>query len=103
MVTRTIPTTTLQVMCVDTRTKEVITVPVVLPGKSFPADVKDERLEKELLKKADSLTNKSIKPVKITKITVTKELFGLTEEQFLKYSVQLDPETRKPLNNQKED
>lgn len=91
-------------MCVDTKTKEVATYTVDMPGKSYPplSGDKDGKVEKSMLKAATKKLKASIKPVKVTKVVVTNRMYGLTPQQFMKYAIELDPDTRRPIKKEEE-
>lgn len=95
MVTRSFEVTRVNVMMCDTITSEV-------HNKEFdvPRTYKDDN---KLLKVVKSMAETdSDKVVTIVDKTVYTKLFGMSEADFLKNSIELDPETRKVLEVQDE-
>lgn len=95
MVTRSFEVTRVNVMMCDTITSEV-------HNKEFdvPRTYKDDN---KLLKVVKSMAETdSDKVVTIVDKTVYTKLFGMSEADFLKNSIELDPETRKILEVQDE-
>lgn len=95
MVTRSFEVTRVNVMMCDTITSEV-------HNKEFdvPRTYKDDN---KLLKVVKTMAETdSDKVVTIGDKTVYTKLFGMSESDFLKNSIELDPETRKILEVQDE-
>ena len=95
MVTRSFEVTRVNVMMCDTITSEV-------HNKEFdvPRTYKDDN---KLLKVVKTMAETdSDKVVTIVDKTVYTKLFGVSEADFLKNSIELDPETRKILEVQDE-
>lgn len=89
MITRTFNSSKVTVMGVDTISAEVENKTVIL------SSVADEAKALKLAKKA--LDTDEFKVVKVVEITNIETLRGMSEEQFLELSVELDPVTRKPI------
>lgn len=89
-VTRTINAIEVTAICMNIETMESSEETLSLTGDVPSNDV--------LLKKLRKVyeTN-NYKVVAIKDIKTTEKLFGMKEVDFLKYAVELDPETRKPL------
>lgn len=87
MVTRTITTTKVNVLCLDIETAEPFNKEVILPRT-----YKDE---KKLLKAVESVVNNdSVKAVHIVDKTEVETLYGMTEQSFIDNATELDPVTR---------
>lgn len=90
MVTRTITTTKVNVLCLDVVSAEPFNKQVILPRT-----YKDE---KKLLKKVEEVVNTDeVKAVHIVDKSEVETLYGMTEQNFIDNAVVLDPETRKAL------
>ena len=90
MVTRTIQSTKVVVLCLDTEKCEPYNEVVEL-SRTY----KDDKI---LLKKvAEVIDNDTNKAVKIVSSEVIDGVYGMTETDFLKYAKPLDPATRKAL------
>lgn len=88
MVTRTIVTTKVNVLCLDIQSAEPFNKEVTLPRT-----YKDE---KKLLKKVEEVVNTdNVKAVRIVDKTEVKTLYGMTEQDFIDNATILDPATRK--------
>lgn len=88
MVTRTMKTTKVNVLCMD-----LINAEPVNRDLTIPRVYKDE---KKLFKVVQSiLDNDEIKAVKIVKSEEVEILYGMTEQEFMENAQILDPETRK--------
>lgn len=90
MVTRTIITTKVNALCMDTQTCEACNKDVVL-SRTFKDNDKVLKATKALL---DSPT---FKVVDIVDVETVETLYGMDEQKFIDESVILDPETRKQL------
>lgn len=96
MVTRTIVTTKVNVLCLDINSAEPFNKVVTLPRT-----YKDE---KKLLKKVEEVVNTDeVKAVHIVDKEEVETLYGMTEQDFITNSTILDPATRKELEAEKEE
>ena len=96
MVTRTIVTTKVNVLCLDIESAEPFNKVVTLPRT-----YKDE---KKLLKKVEEVVNTDeVKAVHIVDKEEVETLYGMTEQDFITNSTILDPATRKELEAEKEE
>lgn len=86
MVTRTIKVTKYEVTYFDLVYNTVETVEMETIGTPT-----DKEIEKQF-----NIENPSFKFIKLANIEVTEKLYGLTEERFLEYAVELD-ENRKEV------
>lgn len=84
MVTRTITTTKLTVMCLDISTQETVTKEVTVP-RVF----KDET--KLLNKIKPMVETDTLKAVHIVSAEVVETLYGMTEQEFIAHSEVLPP------------
>jgi len=92
MVTRTITSQSVQVLCVDTTVNECTTQELYF--------VRAEKNNDKLIKKCkEILDTTTLKVVKILSTSETEEMYGMTESQFIMTAQKLDPETRKPIVN----
>ena len=90
MITRTILTTKVNALCMDTQTCEACNKDVVLP-RTFKDNDKVLKAVKSLI---DTPT---FKVVDIVDVETVETLYGMNEQKFINESVILDPETRKQL------
>ena len=90
MITRTIKTTKVNVLCMDINSCEPFNKDIVLP-RTF----KDEK--KLMAKVHELIDNDEVKAVHITHRAEVETLYGMTEQDFIEHAVELDPETRKAL------
>ena len=90
MVTRTILTTKVNALCMDTVTCEACNKDVVLP-RTFKDNDKVLKATKSVL---DTPT---FKVVDIVDVETVETLYGMDEQKFINESVILDPVTRKQL------
>lgn len=90
MVTRTILTTKVNALCMDTVTCEACNKDVVLP-RTFKDNDKVLKATKSVL---DTPT---FKVVDVVDVKTVETLYGIDEQKFINESVILDPETRKQL------
>lgn len=96
MVTRTIQSTKVVVLCLDTEKCEPYNDVVEL-SRTYKDD-------KTLLKKvAEVIDNDTHKAVKIVSSEVIDGVYGMTENDFLKHAKKLDPATRKAFEEDTED
>lgn len=96
MVTRTFETTICEVMTVNTDIASVDTMIVRLP-RTYKTD--DEML------KACKLTTETdtLKVVKIVTSWTEEKLYGMSEKDFMMFSVELDPVTRRPIDSEEDE
>lgn len=95
MVTRTIVTTKVNVLCLDIQSAEPFNKDVTLPRT-----YKDE---KKLLKKVEEVVNTDdVKAVHIVDKKEIETLYGMTEQDFINNATILDPTTRKELEDEEE-
>ena len=96
MVTRSFDTMEIHVMTVNVKSQkvgnEMITLSRVISDRN--------KLEKTL---RDYFGNDDTRFVAIVSTEIKTKLYGMSETDFLKYSVELDPETRKALEVETED
>lgn len=92
-ITRTINVTTATAVCMDITTMENETRALVITG-DVPSQ---DKVLKDLRKLYDTDT---FKVVAIKEMTTVEKLYGLSEVDFLKYAVELDPETRKAVTDE---
>lgn len=91
MVSRTVKSTTVTCLCVDTVAETTVEKTVTIP-----------RVHKEdkLLKVAkEYIDTDEIKVVSIKSSEVSELLYGMTEKEFIENAKILDKETRKPIEN----
>ena len=91
MITRTFTGTKVVALVCDTTTCELSNEVCVIPARV--AENKLEKVAREML------SNDTVKFVSIVSTEKTETLMGMSEADFMKYAVELDPETRKPLEN----
>lgn len=96
MITRTIMSTRATVLCLDIETAEPTTEVFEL-ARTY----KDEDKLMKALKA--QYENESTKLVHITSIDEVEKLYGMSETDFMLNAVELDPTTRKPLNQSESD
>ena len=90
MVTRTIVTTKVNVLCLDIKSAEPFNKVVTLPRT-----YKDE---KKLLKKVEEVVNTDeVKAVHVVDKEEVETLYGMSEQDFINNAVVLDNETRRPI------
>ena len=90
MVTRTIVTTKVNVLCLDVQRAEPFNKEVILP--------RTYKNEKKLLKKVEEVVNtEDIKAVHIVDKSEVETLYGMEEQDFIINAEILDPETRKVI------
>lgn len=92
MVTRTFTTSKVQALTMNIVTCESEVVTFIVP-KVYD---NEEKLLKALRKDYETDT---VKVVAITSNEKVETLYGLDETDFIKYAIELDKETRKPINN----
>ena len=96
MVTRTIVTTKVNVLCLDVQSAEPFNKVVTLP--------RTYRDEKKLLKKVEEVVNTDeVKAVHVVDKEEVETLYGMTEQDFITNATILDPTTRKELETETEE
>ena len=91
IVTRTIIGAEVTVLALNTTTCEPFNVTYVING--------NESDEKKLLKTVKKLYDtEEVSNVKVVSITSVNKLYGMWQEDFIANAMELDPNTRKPLN-----
>ena len=96
MVTRTIVTTKVNVLCLDVNKAEPFNKVVMLP--------RTYNDEKKLLKKVEEIVNTDeVKAVHIVDKEEVETLYGMTEQDFITNATILDPATRKELEAETEE
>lgn len=87
MVTRTIVTTRVNVLCLDIQSAEPFNKEVTLPRT-----YKDE---KKLMKAVESVVNSdTVKAVHVVDQETVEKVYGMTEQNFIDNAIELDPTTR---------
>ena len=95
MVTRTIVTTKVNVLCLNLTTCEPFNLDLILP-RTYKDD-------KALMKKvSEQVDNEEQKAVHITAKEEVETVYGMTEQDFIEHAVELDPETRKAIEQDTE-
>lgn len=95
-VTRTISTTKVIVMCVDTETAKVDNYEVEIAGV-YPD-------EKKLMKAvAKVVETETLKPVSVVSTEVIETLYGMDEQQFIEMAEVLPPRDKKEDADEAED
>ena len=95
MVTRTITTTRVNVLCLDIIKAEPFNKEVTLP-RTYKDD-------KKLLKTvAEVIDNDSVKAVSIVDKVELETLYGMTEQEFIDHAKVLDPEKRTVIETEDE-
>ena len=90
MVTRTIVTTKVNVLCLDIKSAEPFNKTVTLP-RTYKDD-------KKLLKKVEEIVNTDeVKAVHVVAKQEVETLYGMSEQDFINNAVVLDNETRRPI------
>lgn len=96
MVTRTIVTTKVNVLCLDIQSAEPFNKVVKLPGIY--------KEEKKLFKKVEELVNTDyVKVVHIVDKEEVETLYGMSEQDFITNATILDPVTRKEIEAETEE
>lgn len=90
MVTRTITTTQVNVLCLDIVAGEPFNKQVTLP-RTYKED-------KKLMKAIEEVVNtESVKAVHVVAKEEVETLYGMSEQDFINNAVVLDNETRRPI------
>ena len=96
MVTRTIITTKVNVLCLNVQDAEPFNKVV-----TFPRTYKDE---KKLLKKVEEVVNTDeVKAVHVVDKEEVETLYGMTEQDFITNAIVLNPATRKEIEAETEE
>lgn len=95
-VTRTISTTKVIVMCVDTETAKVDNYEVEISGTYKD----DKKLMKEAAKVVET---KTLKPVSVVSTEVIETLYGMDEQKFIEMAEVLPPRDKKEDADEAED
>lgn len=90
MVTRTILGTKASAVCMDMTSLSAVTKEFIINAKYED----DEKLLKSLKKQYETAT---LKIVALQSAEGIEKCYGMLESEFLKYAKELDPETRKSL------
>ena len=91
MVTRTIITTKVNVLCLDITSAELFNKVLTLP-RTYKDD-------KKLLKAVESVVNSDTeKAVHVVDKEEVETLYGMDEQTFIDNAIILDPETRKAID-----
>lgn len=88
MVTRTINTTKVVVMCLDTTSNETVEKTVIVP-RTYKDEEKLFKVVKPLV------TEETVKPVYIVSTEELEKLYGMTEQKFVETAEELPPRTVK--------
>lgn len=91
MVSRTVKSTTVTCLCVDTVLEQTVEKTVTVPRVH-----KEDKLLKVV---KEYLDNDELKVVSIKSFEVSELLYGMTEKEFIENAKILDKETRKPIEN----
>lgn len=97
MVTRTITTTEVTMMCVNIETKEVTNATVTLPRTYKDDSAINRFIEKEGITFGDNL-----KPVTIVSKQEVNSLYGMYEEEFVKVAKKMEGRTADLSDNDEE-
>lgn len=92
MVTRTIKTTTANVLCIDTVNAEPYNEMIVLPRT-----YKDEKAMMKYISK--TYDNENRKAVKVVETVVAEKLYGMSEEKFIEYADEMPARTKVEKEN----
>lgn len=91
-VTRTITTNIVNCLCINLETAEPY-------NQDFTYDGSIEDKQKVLKNLRKKNENDEFSIASIVDIRQSSELYGMTEDDFIKYAVILNPETRKPYDD----
>lgn len=91
MVSRTVKSTTVTCLCVDTVAEQTVEKTVTVPRVH-----KEDKLLKVV---KEYLDNDEFKVVSIKSFEVSELLYGMTEKEFIENAKILDKETRKPIED----
>lgn len=91
MVSRTVKSTTVTCLCVDTVLEQTVEKTVTVPRVH-----KEDKLLKVV---KEYLDNDELKVVSIKSFEVSELLYGMTEKEFIENAKILDKKTRKPIED----
>ena len=94
MVTRTVIATEVVGKFINLETDEIVTKSITI-AKTF--DQGENLKVKRAVEKILANTDPTLAIVAVTDYSRIETLYGISEEVFMQYAVELDPETRKPL------
>ena len=94
-VTRTIPTTIVTIFCVNTEDRTTFEQTLTLP-RTYKDEVKMMKADEK------ALEGESIKAVSITSFEVKETLYGMTENEFIRYAKVLPPRGAKETEAENE-
>lgn len=86
--TRSINATTATIKAVDVDTEQIVEKTITLAS---------DKLTEQDIKRLFNKSNPDYIAVKVVKVETVSKMYGLTLVDFMKYAVELDSETRKPL------
>lgn len=86
MVTRTITTTKVNVMCLDVEKGEPCNIYVTVPRT-----YKDDEILLKEAKRIIEIENPGVKTVYVVGKDIIETLYGMTEQEFMKYAKELPP------------
>ena len=90
MVTRTIKSTLVNVLCLDISTAEPCNKDFTLPGTMVDSEGKlKEKAAMKII--AEMCSNSTVKPVSVTEYEVIEKLYSMDESNFIANSVVLPP------------
>ena len=95
MVTRTVTTTKVTVLCVNTVAEETVTQVFEVP-RTFTDDSK-------LLKAVKETLDSTLIPVKVISTETVETLYGMTEQQFIELAEKLPPRTKTKTDENAQD
>lgn len=81
MITRTLKTSIVDLLCVDLNTQQSTIIKVRLP-RAYKND-------KDILKIAPNFVDENIKVVHVLNVEIEPKLYGMTEEDFIKFADEL--------------
>lgn len=90
MITRTVKAKKVTALCLDAVKCEPFNTTMILSG-SF----KDEKALKKAT--AKQVETDIISLAKIVEVQDIESVYGMTEQEFIKHAIVLDPKTRKPI------
>ena len=93
MITRTMKTTKVNVLCLELDTVEPCNKDIVIP-----TTFKDKK--KLFNKVKEMIDTDQLKAVNITSAEEVETLYGMSEEDFIAHAKELDPSTRKALETE---
>ena len=92
MVTRTIKSTLVNVLCLDISTAEPCNKDFTLPGTMVDSEGKlKEKAVLKIIAEMCSFLNSTLKPVAVVHYEVVEKLYGMDEATFIANSVVLPP------------